>query len=73
MSIVSGYLETLQIVTSYIASSDDTSAAVRLINQQKNRSLDFLPTDLKRVVLPAKPGIYGSDYINASYLQVPRH
>lgn len=48
----------------------DKFPATKNINQNKNRSNDLLPLTVKRVCLPAKPGVDGSDYINATYLQV---
>ncbi|GAB1598522.1 tyrosine-protein phosphatase 99A-like isoform X2 [Argonauta hians] len=45
------------------------SQAVKPVNVPKNRIQEMLPIDMKRVLLPVKPGVDGSDYINASYLQ----
>ena len=59
-----------QLVTAYVPSDDDLSCALKPVNSEKNRSTDFLPVNLKRVILPARPGIEGSEYINATYLQV---
>lgn len=58
-----------KLTTSYTPSSDDLSCALKPVNSEKNRNADFLPVNLKRVVLPARPGVEGSDYINATYLQ----
>ncbi|BFZ10956.1 hypothetical protein BsWGS_13995 [Bradybaena similaris] len=58
-----------QQITKYKGSEDDFSAALKPINQEKNRIGSVLPVNLKRVLLPARPGIDGSDYINATYLQ----
>lgn len=60
----------VQLITAYIPSDDDLSCALKPVNSEKNRSTDFLPVNLKRVILPARPGIEGSEYINATYLQV---
>ncbi|XP_078597862.1 receptor-type tyrosine-protein phosphatase gamma-like isoform X13 [Branchiostoma floridae x Branchiostoma japonicum] len=38
-------------------------------NTKKNRTQKLLPVEGTRVSLTAKPGMEGSDYINASYLQ----
>ncbi|XP_066285092.1 receptor-type tyrosine-protein phosphatase zeta-like isoform X4 [Branchiostoma lanceolatum] len=38
-------------------------------NTKKNRTQKLLPVECTRVCLTAKPGMEGSDYINASYLQ----
>jgi tyrosine-protein phosphatase non-receptor type 12/18/22 len=37
-------------------------------NAKKNRYKDIVPYDYCRVMLPQIPGVEGSDYINASYL-----
>lgn len=59
-----------QLVTSFKPSEEDISCACKPVNVEKNRSMDIVPVNLKRVVLPARPGVEGSDYINATYLQV---
>ncbi|XP_076468835.1 putative receptor-type tyrosine-protein phosphatase mosPTP-1 [Babylonia areolata] len=46
----------------------DMSCALRPVNVEKNRSGALLPVNLKRVLLPARPGVEGSEYINATYL-----
>nr|KAG5708441.1 hypothetical protein BaRGS_026168 [Batillaria attramentaria] len=58
-----------KLVTHYTPSEDDLSNALKPVNSEKNRSTEFVPVNLKRVVLPARPGVEGSDYINATYLQ----
>ncbi|PVD24787.1 hypothetical protein C0Q70_15273 [Pomacea canaliculata] len=58
-----------KLVTGHTPSEDSLYNALKSVNCDKNRSMDFIPVDLKRVVLPARPGIDGSDYINATYLQ----
>uniref|UniRef100_A0A0B7ABU4 Uncharacterized protein n=1 Tax=Arion vulgaris TaxID=1028688 RepID=A0A0B7ABU4_9EUPU len=58
-----------QQITEYTPSELDLSAALKPVNQQKNRDGSIIPVNLKRVLLPARPGIDGSDYINATYLQ----
>lgn len=37
-------------------------------NKYKNRFMNFLPYNFSRVLLEQQPGIDGSDYINASYI-----
>ena len=59
-----------QMVTLHTPGDDDKSCAVKPVNREKNSSDDFLPVNLKRVILPARPGVEGSEYINATYLQV---
>ena len=46
------------------------SSATLAVNEAKNRTKYLLPVELSRVRLPTQPGEEGSDYINASYLQV---
>ena len=57
-------------MTSHVATEDELAQANKPVNKPKNRNAEFLPVSSKRVVLPARPGIEGSDYINATYLQV---
>ncbi|XP_069101709.1 tyrosine-protein phosphatase 99A-like isoform X3 [Argopecten irradians] len=58
-----------QLVTAYKPKDSDKFPANKNINQNKNRNNDLVPLTVKRVPLPAKPGVDGSDYINATYLQ----
>lgn len=44
-------------------------SANKSCNQVKNRILDILPIESSRVHLTPKPGIDGSDYVNASWFQ----
>lgn len=60
----------LQIVTAYKPKDSDKSLALDPISIEKNRNTDFIPLYPKRVKLPFLPGVEGSDYINATYLQV---
>ena len=60
----------LQLITEYAPKERDMTAALKVINLEKNRVGGVVPVDLKRVLLPVRPGVEGSDYINASYLQV---
>ncbi|ESO84299.1 hypothetical protein LOTGIDRAFT_132259, partial [Lottia gigantea] len=62
-------LKQYKLATSHIASDEDKSQSLKPYNLDKNRNLNLLPVNLKRVTLPARPGIEGSDYINATYLQ----
>lgn len=63
----------LQIVTAYKPKDSDKSLALDPISLEKNRNTDFIPLYPKRVKLPFLPGVEGSDYINATYLQVTLH
>ncbi|XP_041347840.1 tyrosine-protein phosphatase 99A-like isoform X2 [Gigantopelta aegis] len=58
-----------KLVTSHVPSEDELAQAEKSVNESKNRNTEILPVSSKRVILPAKPGIEGSDYINATYLQ----
>lgn len=68
INVLSFYI--LQIVTSYKPKDSDKSLALDPISIEKNRNTDFIPLYPKRVKLPFLPGVEGSDYINATYLQV---
>lgn len=59
-----------QLITEYTPNEMDQSATLKQVNQEKNRPGSIIPVNMKRVLLPARPGIDGSDYINATYLQV---
>ncbi|XP_053378401.1 tyrosine-protein phosphatase 99A-like isoform X2 [Mercenaria mercenaria] len=70
---VNGEMTSLDIqynlVTNFSPKPDDMFHALKSVNLCKNRQLDMVPLSVKRVVLPMKPGVEGSDYINATYLQ----
>ncbi|XP_060555238.1 tyrosine-protein phosphatase 99A-like isoform X5 [Ruditapes philippinarum] len=57
------------LVTNFSPKPDDMFHALKSVNLCKNRKLDMVPLSVKRVILPMKPGVEGSDYINATYLQ----
>nr|XP_022298324.1 tyrosine-protein phosphatase 99A-like isoform X1 [Crassostrea virginica] len=61
------------IVTAYKPKDSDKSVALDPIALEKNRNTDFIPMYPKRVKLPFLPGVEGSDYINATYLQGYNH
>ena len=44
------------------------TSAIQPCNQTKNQNFDFLPIEAARVALNPRPGMEGSDYINASWL-----
>ncbi|XP_048252753.1 tyrosine-protein phosphatase 99A-like isoform X3 [Haliotis rufescens] len=58
-----------KLVTAHKRNDDEISQALKPVNEAKNRNSTFLPVNLKRVLLPVKPGMDGSDYINATYMQ----
>ena len=66
-------LTIFQLATTRRPKEHEYSQAVKPVNIPKNRIQEMLPIDMKRVLLPVKPGVDGSDYINASYLQVSLH
>ncbi|KAE8740671.1 hypothetical protein FOCC_FOCC013819 [Frankliniella occidentalis] len=55
-------------VTSFQPKDFNLVSASKPINQPKNRSQDLVPVENARVHLTPKPGVDGSDYINASWL-----
>jgi len=57
------------LVTSFLPSEYDHVAARKPYNVIKNREPALVPIESARVVLRAKPGVEGSDYINASWMQ----
>jgi receptor-type tyrosine-protein phosphatase gamma len=57
-----------KLSTGYRPQESQFVAALKPFNQSKNQNFDFLPIESARVALAAKPGIEGSDYINASWL-----
>ena len=46
----------------------ELTSALKEYNMPKNRGRELLPLDGARVHLTPKPGIDGSDYINASWI-----
>lgn len=55
------------MVTSFEPKDYNLLSAKKLCNVTKNRSDDFIPVESSRVHLTPKPGVDGSDYINASW------
>ncbi|XP_014259978.1 tyrosine-protein phosphatase 99A [Cimex lectularius] len=56
-----------KMVTSFEAKEYNHISANKPCNLIKNRSTEFIPLENSRVHLTPKPGIEGSDYINASW------
>lgn len=56
-----------KMVTSFEPRDYNLLSARKSCNSSKNRSDEFLPVESSRVHLTPKPGIDGSDYINASW------
>lgn len=64
-----GKLEThFKMVTSFEPKDYNLLSARKSSNLPKNRSEEYLPVESFRVHLTPKPGVDGSDYINASWL-----
>lgn len=57
------------LVVNFVPNDYDHVAAKKPINVSKNRDPAVVPIESARVILRAKPGVEGSDYINASWLQ----
>ena len=57
------------LVVNFVPSEYDHVAAKKPINVSKNRDPAVVPIESARVALRAKPGVEGSDYINASWIQ----
>ena len=57
-----------KLATAYQPQENQFVAALSPCNQCKNQNFDYLPIESARVSINPKPGIEGSDYINASWL-----
>ena len=57
------------LVVNFVPNDYDHVAAKKPINVSKNRDPAVVPIESARVALRAKPGVEGSDYINASWNQ----
>ena len=57
------------LVTDFAAQDFHLTSAIKSCNVAKNRNPAILPVENARVYLTPKPGVDGSDYINASWLQ----
>ena len=57
-----------QLITQHQADEYELAAALATYNQTKNRSRQFVPPERWRVHLSPRPGVEGSDYINATAL-----
>lgn len=56
------------MITSFVPQEYLLLSANKPFNRTKNRSQEFVPVENSRVHLTPKPGIEGSDYINASWV-----
>jgi receptor-type tyrosine-protein phosphatase gamma len=59
-----------QLVTEFKPNEYQVSAALMPFNAAKNRTPFVLPVNNSRVILSRRPGVDGSEYINATYLHV---
>ena len=57
-----------QLVTTYYPGKSQYCTALKVYNQPKNRSPDFLACDSSRVYLEPSGEMEGEDYINASWI-----
>lgn len=57
----------LQALTAFQPKDYNLISANKTCNKPKNRSQQFVPVECSRVHLTPKPGVEGSDYINASW------
>ena len=57
-----------QLITSVKPSGYQYLSANKEYNKSKNRDSSLIPIESHRIALAPKPGIEGSDYINASWL-----
>lgn len=57
-----------QLITHFQPRDFNVVSAMKPVNREKNRNTDHLPMENGRVHLTPKPGVDGSDYINATWL-----
>eukprot|EP00095_Tigriopus_kingsejongensis_P008769 maker-scaffold151_size306168-snap-gene-2.8 protein:Tk08769 transcript:maker-scaffold151_size306168-snap-gene-2.8-mRNA-1 annotation:"unnamed protein product" len=57
-----------KLATAYQPQEVQFMAALKPCNQSKNQNFDYLPIESYRVAMSAKPGVDGSDYVNASWM-----
>ena len=57
------------LATDFSVDEFHLTSATRSCNVAKNRNAAIVPVENARVYLTPKPGVDGSDYINASWLQ----
>jgi len=62
-----GYLVIFQMLTALTPSEYQYTSARMECNLSKNRNQELLPIESSRIPLAPKPGVEGSDYINASW------
>ena len=57
------------LATNFCVQDFHMSSAIKNCNTHKNRNAAIVPVESARVYLTPKPGVEGSDYINATWLQ----
>ena len=57
-----------KLATVYQPQESQFTSALKPCNQLKNQNFDYLPIEVARVSIVSKPGLEGSDYINASWI-----
>lgn len=57
------------LATDFVVQEFHLTSAMKSCNVAKNRNASIVPVESARVYLTPKPGVDGSDYINASWLQ----
>ncbi|KAL5237711.1 hypothetical protein ACI65C_005121 [Semiaphis heraclei] len=67
-SFASDFEKHYKMITSFVPQEYLLLSANKPFNRNKNRSQEFIPVENSRVHLTPKPGIEGSDYINASWI-----
>lgn len=68
MRIFAEKMSLLQLVTSWKPKDFNLVSATKPCNVPKNRNPEIVPIENSRVHLVPKPGIDGSDYINATWV-----
>ncbi|XP_050425716.1 tyrosine-protein phosphatase 99A-like isoform X2 [Adelges cooleyi] len=67
-SFTSDFDKHYKMITSFVPQEYLLLSANKVFNRVKNRSQEFVPVENSRVHLTPKPGVEGSDYINASWI-----
>lgn len=62
-----------RLMASFKAKDFNVVSALKPANKNKNRTLNLIPLEAHRVHITPKPGIEGSDYINATFLMGFNH
>ncbi|XP_050529744.1 tyrosine-protein phosphatase 99A-like isoform X3 [Daktulosphaira vitifoliae] len=68
VSFTTDFEKHYKMITSFVPQDYLLLSANKAFNRIKNRSQEFVPVEYSRVHLTPKPGVEGSDYINASWI-----